>query len=432
MRLKRVRKHPVRRTVKQAAALALSVALLAGCSGNEPAQTAAAQSGSGVQQLSVKVETVGRQKVSDQLLKAGDILPSAQFDLQAKTGGIVEKIWKKRGDMVQEGDLLLTLSNADAESQKESAELAVQTVQNSFADAKVKAAKDLASNKQALDISIQRAQMNVDDATRSYNKTRNDYDDGLANTDQVLQAEKQLKSAQMDLGQLKSQRAALDQPQDSYSSDFDAKLKDAQMLLQQAQKVVDSLQIKAPMSGILTEFPSEAGVTLPDGAKVGVLQKLDPVLIRTQLADDEARVVRMKKEVPFTVQGGGSSKAATAQIRYLANVMDAQTKSYELDLEVGNKDLSLMPGYRVQLQLTNDQDTVALAVPTYSLIKEGDDSFVYVVADGKASKRKVQLGRLYEPYQEVLSGVSAGDKVIVSGLSKLHDQEQVTVAAAPR
>jgi RND family efflux transporter MFP subunit len=405
--------------------------MLAGCSGNEPAQTAAAQGAANVQQLSVKVETVGMQKVSDMLLKAGDILPSAQFDLQAKTGGIVEKIWKKRGDMVQEGDLLISLSNADAETQKESAELAVQTVQNSLADAKVKAAKDLASSKQALDLSIQRAQMNVDDATRGYNKTRNDYDDGLADTDQVLQAEKQLRSAQMDLDQLKSQRAALDQQQLSFA-DFDAKLRDAQLALQQAQKVVDSLQIKAPMSGILTEFPSEAGVTLPDGAKIGVLQKLDPVLIRAALAEDEARVVRMKKELPFTVQGSGSGKAQTAQIRYLANVMDAETKSYELDLEVGNKNLSLMPGYKVQLQLTNDQDTVALAVPTYSLVREGDDTFVYVVAGGKASKRKVQLGRLSEPYQEVLSGVAAGDKVAVSGLTKLHDQEQVTAQAQNR
>jgi len=74
-------------------------------------------------------------------------------------------------------------------------------------------------------------------------------------------------------------------------------------------------------------------------------------------------------------------------------------------------------------------------VPEESLVPEQGDVFVYVVQDGKASKRKIQTGQRAVGTVQVTDGLQAGEIVVTEGTQKLRDGASVSVTeptAAPR
>lgn len=95
---------------------------------------------------------------------------------------------------------------------------------------------------------------------------------------------------------------------------------------------------------------------------------------------------------------------------------------------MANADRKLKPGMKAQVLLTDDNDQVVVTVPTLSVVREGSETFVFVLVGDTAEKRKVELGRLNETIQEIISGVKEGEQLIVSGQNQLKDKEKVQLA----
>lgn len=428
MRRKRVGLH--RRRVRTICILALSFVIIAGCSETIPISSdGSASTGAGAVQAqglkSVKVSKATRQKIGDHLVHAADVQSSISFDIVAKAAGDVEAILKARGDVVKEGDVIIRLNSSEAKFEKEKAAFAVQTIQDSIAKAKERAKKDMDNQKRDLNDSIKKQEQALNDLSRNYNKTKNDYEVGLATKVQVYQMEVQLRNSRTDLEQLKDKVARLE-PVDA-TSDLQVQLKTAQMAQLQVEQSLTYLEVKAPVSGILTELPFEVGMSIQPGTKLGLIQKLDPIKLKAQLSEEESRYASGKSEMSYYMQD--PAQKSKAKISFLSKVINPETKAYEINLDVPNKEMTLKPGMKVWLQITDDQDQTALVVPTYSVVKEGQDSFVYVLNGSTVEKRAVQLGRLNDSSQEILSGVQEGDQVVVSNPGQLKDKEQVQRAA---
>ncbi|WP_186446160.1 efflux RND transporter periplasmic adaptor subunit [Paenibacillus cremeus] len=405
--------------MKTISMLTLCLAIIAGCKSSGPEEQPA---GSEQTLKTIKVEKVVKQRIADPVVRAGEV-QFAPYDVIAKMGGEVQQVLKKRGDLVQEGDVIMTLDSSDAKFQRDKAAMAVENAQNAITQAKVQAQKEVEKSKAELRSAIQKSEQSVVELTRSYNKARNDLDVGQATKIQVSQAESQLNNARRDLEQLKQQQQQIPQPTVS-TKDLELSLREAQMSLQEAEKAVAALDVKAPVSGILTEMPVEARMSLQPGAKIGLIQKLSPTVIKAQLTEDQTKLVNAKSQLSFTVQG--ASQIFKGKVSYLSKVIDPETKSYELDVESAINDMTTMkPGMKVQLQLTDEQDQMALVVPTYSIVKEGEDSSAFVLTGDTVEKRKLQLGRLNDPFQEVLGGVAEGELVITSNPAQLKDKEKV-------
>ena len=81
--------------------------------------------------------------------------------------------------------------------------------------------------------------------------------------------------------------------------------------------------------------------------------------------------------------------------------------------------------FRSSVELSDDAALTAVAVPLYSVLEEGGRRYVYVLENGVAKRREVELGRVSPAYYEVLSGVREGELVVVSGMNGLKDGERV-------
>lgn len=419
MRQKRNKAKSLRSGAKFAAALVLTVAVAAGCTagGKQGAEPATAQE----QTIkSVKVQKISKQKIGDPLEQVADVVAATQLDVIAKAGGEVREIVKKRGEQVAAGDVIVRLDPTDMQIQREKASLQLQSSQQAL----TKGRKDFTDGKTEMANSVKKMEQALLDVTKTYNKAKNDYDQGLITKQQLDQTETAWKNQTMDLDLLKQKQKTLE-TSDTLSA-LETQVQSASLSIKELERSIANLEVKAPVAGILTELPLVVGATIQPGTKVGHVQQLDPIRIKAQLTESSAKLVRGKQELIYYVPG--STERPKAKISYLSDTMDAQSKSYELELEVANSNGALKPGSKVQVQLTLEQEQIVLNVPTLSVVREGGDSFVFVLVGDTVEKRKVELGRLSELNQEVISGVKEGEQLVVSGQNQLKDKEKVQLA----
>ncbi|NQX71420.1 efflux RND transporter periplasmic adaptor subunit [Paenibacillus alba] len=372
----------------------------------------------------IKTEEIKKQKISNPIEQVADVAAGTTLDVVAKANGEVTEVLKNRGEYVQKGDVLFVLDNKDAVSNKRKSELSLRSAQESLQQAKdnkVNNRKDLADN-------VTRSQTALTNAQQDYNKTRNDYDAGLVVQHQVDQVKQALDNAQMNLDAARSKLSAFDNS-DSISSIL-TQAESATLALDDATRSLENYEIKAPSSGILTDFNVVVGQSVNAAAgKVGQVQQIDPIKIKTELSETNYQLVKGKQELVY-YNPDQPEKKGTAKISYLAPIMSAATKTYTLELEVANADHQLQPGTRFMVQLTTETEEKVVAIPTLSVIREESDTYVFVKQGDQYAKRKVKLGRINGEYQEVIEGVKDGENLVVTGQNTLKDGQKVDSAAA--
>ncbi|NRF90830.1 efflux RND transporter periplasmic adaptor subunit [Paenibacillus frigoriresistens] len=372
----------------------------------------------------IKTDVIKKQKISNPIEQVADVAAGTTLDVVSKANGEVTEVLKKRGEYVEKGEVLFVIDNKDALSSKRKSELSVRSAQESLQQAKdnkVNNRKDLADN-------VTRSQTAFKNAEQEYNKVRNEYDAGIAVQHQVDQSKQALDSAKMNLDAAQSKLSAFDNS-DSIST-IQTQAESASLALEDANRSLENYQVKAPGNGILTDFNVVVGQTVAAAAgKVGQVQQIDPIKIKTELTETNFLLVKGKQELIY-YNPDSPDKKGTAKISYLAPIMSAATKTYTLELEVPNSDHQLQPGSRFMVQLTTETEEQVVAVPSLSVIREESDTFVFVQQGDQYQKRKVKLGRINGEYQEVIDGVKDGEKLVTAGQNTLKDGQKVDTASA--
>ncbi|MFD1176547.1 efflux RND transporter periplasmic adaptor subunit [Paenibacillus puldeungensis] len=207
-------------------------------------------------------------------------------------------------------------------------------------------------------------------------------------------------------------------------------IKLAQLDIEQVERTLNNYKVTAPISGILTDFSAETGMTVTQGT-VGKIQQIDPVKIKANITEENAKLIKGKTDLAFYA-ADRPDQLHTAKIVYFSDMMDTQQRTYTLELQAANPERALKPGTKVQLRLTNEAEQTVLTIPTTSILREENETYVYVYTGGKVAKRVIQLGRLNGLYQEVTQGLKLGEQVVVSGQHQLKDQQTVKAEPADR
>lgn len=154
---------------------------------------------------------------------------------------------------------------------------------------------------------------------------------------------------------------------------------------------------------------------------------------------DDVSQIKLDFSVPeafLTVLSEGMSISAESLV-YPDRVFDGNVASIDTRLDpisravqvraiLPNEDGLLKPGMFMSVDLKRDRGEIVVA-PEQSIVPEGGSQFVFVVADGVAEKRRVQLGRRIPGFVAIESGLEAGESVITEGTHKVRDGSQVEV-----
>jgi multidrug efflux pump subunit AcrA (membrane-fusion protein) len=398
-------------TVLTAAAL-----MLAGCS----------TGGKGLAQTELKVraaqtEAITLKKIGDPIEQVAEVQAINVLDIVPKVNGEVIALLKTRGQYVEKGDILFQIDSKDALSAKQRNELSLTSAQQSLQKAK----DDQANSQRDLADAVNKAKTALQNAQEDYNKIRNQFDAGQVTQHDVDMSKQQLDNAQMNMESTQNKLSAMNNTNSIAS--IESQAKSAGLAVQDSNRSLENYSVKAPASGFLTDFTVTVGQTVTNNSKIGQVQQVDPIKIKTELSETGYALVKNKKELTYSSPDSPNLKG-TAKISYLAPVMSAQTKSYTLELEVPNSDHLIEPGSRIMVQLTTEKEQLVVAIPTLSIIHDGSNSYVFVKQGDQYQRRQVKLGRINGSIQEVLEGVSVDDQLVVTGQNQLNDGQKVDAA----
>ena len=212
--------------------------------------------------------------------------------------------------------------------------------------------------------------------------------------------------------------------------EYDLALNEAQVLeaeLRVIQAQIDKTEIRAPFDGVIgLRYVSEGSFISPQ-TRIGLLQSLNPVKIDFTIPEKYAGRVRAGDEITFRVAGLGQS--FRGEVYAVEPSVRQETRSLQLRALSPNRDRALLPGAFADVELLIDRIDDALVVPSIAVMPELNGKKVFLFEGGKVTPRSVDTGIRTDETVQVVSGISPGDTVIVSGIQMVRPGQPVKVAS---
>lgn len=221
----------------------------------------------------------------------------------------------------------------------------------------------------------------------------------------------------------------------------DAAVASSEAALQTAQINLNYTQITAPITGQIGRSAVTEGALLTANQTqvLATIRQLDPIYVDLTQSSSELLGLKRQHQGESTEKvsvdlllDDGSEYAHKGSLQFSEANVDPSTGMVTLRALFPNKNGDLLPGMFVRARLHHGTDDNALLVPQVAVSRtpKGEASVMVVNAENQVAPRLIVTGRSVEQNWQVVSGLKAGDKVIVAGLQKVRPGAAVKVVSA--
>jgi membrane fusion protein, multidrug efflux system len=239
----------------------------------------------------------------------------------------------------------------------------------------------------------------------------------------VANAEKEL-ARQTDLGGVAS-KSDLDKAE-SERDQARAELKAAGAAEEIAKLNLERSHVRAPFESAVAERIGSAGDFVKVGAPLFRVVNDSVLKYIVQAPERYAGQVTKEQLVTFTVDAY-PSLTFTGRVYLISPQVNTVTRAFAFGALVPNAERKLRANTFARGHLLIERDVQTPVVPLDAVVNFVGISKVFVVQDGIAKAREVEVGRVLNGKQEILSGVKPGETIVVTGQSKLYDGAKVRV-----
>lgn len=188
--------------------------------------------------------------------------------------------------------------------------------------------------------------------------------------------------------------------------------------------------VRAPFSGRITSRLVEQGQHVRPAEEMFVLADFDPLVAYIHLPEKEVLGLRTGRESRITLKAD-ESVVFNGRIRQISPVVDPATGTVKVTVEaVAPLPEAVRPGGFVTIDILRESRPGSVLLPRQAVLRELQSAHVFVAKNGVAEKRAVQLGMEEGERIQVLSGVAAGERVIVAGQGSLKQGSPVEILSA--
>lgn len=369
-------------------AAVLPTALLAtGCGKKE---AAAADT---VRALAVRVQPVAARDFERRLTVQGTLEAQNFANVASRADGNLDAIWVDEGDAVVAGETaLFQIDPVGRENARTIAKQNLAVAQASLAVAEAAARKTEAEARKA---------------TLDFERYERLHQAGKV-------SDNEFESAEVAHAQAKAGRAVAEAQVDL----AERQVKQADANLAIAEKNLADARILAPITGVVSARHAEPGEQMAVGKVVLRIDDLSVVEAAAYLPAQYYPEVEPGK-TEFRLGVGGRA-AGTHVVAYRSPVINPTLRTFEIKGKVAAADGLAVPGQMADLTIVFETRS-GLGVPSASILTRNGKSIVFVAQDGKAAAREVQTGLQNDAWTEILSGLEAGESVVVEGQTQLRD-----------
>jgi RND family efflux transporter MFP subunit len=219
------------------------------------------------------------------------------------------------------------------------------------------------------------------------------------------------------------------------AADAEAAVTNAETARAAAERVASRTTVVAPFGGVIAKRWHNPGDLVEAAASDPILRVVDPARAEVTAAVPASAASRVHPGQTARIRGavGDSGDAATddaagegafwsASVLTRPIVVDPATATASVRLALTRTATAPPIGTAVRADIVTEVRKNAVTVPAAAIVRDEGKTFVYLAgSDKKAHRREVKLGVASEAAVEILSGVAAGDNVIVRGHEALPD-----------
>ena len=219
----------------------------------------------------------------------------------------------------------------------------------------------------------------------------------------------------------------------------------AEAVVDQDRAVLDNAKLQlsyatitAPIAGKIGHIAQQVGNTIraSNETPITTLNALDTLDVTFALPEQQLAPVRealatAKDALHVTAAPVGANvHSLTGQLAFIDNAADPTTGTIRLRARFDNHSRALWPGQLVDVTFSLPADGASLVIPDTAVGENSEGHYVYVVrGDGTAEQRPIKLLRTSDDFA-IVTGVKAGETVVVDGQSRLHPDAKVRIESA--
>lgn len=338
--------------------LLAALALMCSCGGNDEGNK---------KPVRVKVQQVGAVQVNGEHGYSGTVVEESGTNLSFTVGGTILNMAVDEGQMVGRGQLIATLNPTDQASALQSAHAVTE-----------------------------QARQALNQAQDTYNRSKGLHEAGVISDAKWVQAQTALEEATQGV-------------------------KSAEALETIARKSSEDTNLTAPYAGYIAEKSAEAGQNVLPGVTVARLVHIDQVKVKISVPESEIGQMAIGETMMLRCDAVGDS-VFYGKIDVKGVAADPLSRTYEVKLMVDNPNHKLLPGMicNVYSRFTEGQTGVFVPVQVVQLNPD-NRMFVWVVKDGKATKRFINYISDTSQGIRVSGGLEPGDQLIIEGQQKVSE-----------
>lgn len=335
----------------------------------------------------------------------GKVEPLQSLLINIAEGGAVSEIFVENGSVIQKGDPLVLLHNP-------SSELAYMSQESSLIEQMNNLNVNL-MNIRNQEIGLMKDLISIE---YDYKNAELQYTLNKKLFDQEILSLNEWNQTAESFSYQKKRKALMEQSVEKEKQSNQVQVQQINQSLAVIQRSLEKLRenkqnflLKAPISGRLSSFEPMLGKTYNAGESIGKIDVLEGYKLVANV--DEFYLDR----IVVGQKGQVDIKGQLVQVEVSKVLPEIINGRFEVQLNFTTVDqLKLQEGNSMGIKLFLSGKEQRLLLAKGSFFTETKGEWIYVVKDGKAERRNIEIGRENPAYYEVVSGLSAGEKVIIS------------------
>ncbi|MEO0790264.1 MAG: efflux RND transporter periplasmic adaptor subunit, partial [Bacteroidota bacterium] len=355
----------------------------------------------------IQVKAVVSDQFYEYISLSASVEPSTSRLLDSRSAGTVDRILQENGSVVERGDTLLKLSNPELELEVMQRE--GQLIEQLNAQRQTMLLinqNDFALREQIIEVDYQ-----LELERLRYQRATQMLEDDL-----IALAEYEPTAAQFDYYTIRKDMLSQAYRQDSVArsrqlsqiSAIEGRLLDN---LKAVGQILDRLYVLAPISGRLSSFEVQAGQSISTGDRIGEIYQLDQPQLEAEVDEYYLDKIELGQSGRALLRGDSLS------VRVSKIFPSVTGGRFRVRLELVDNELptpTLVKGQSVRVLLYFGRSAKSVLLPEGEFYNSTGGDWVFVLEGEQARRVDISLGRRNPDYYEVISGLHAGEQVIVS------------------
>ncbi len=384
--------------------------LLGGCN-SEPSSSNSTKGGD-KEQAPVHVEGLRVWKAEFRQISipyeaVGTVEPLTKVKISSKISGYVDKLFVREGDSVRKGQEMFHVESEELRARLDQARAAYRESQA--------AAEELNRSIEAARAGKAQAISQLRLAEAEFNRMKTLYERRIISKSQYDKAETAYKSAQASVDIAEASLKALEASKKRIA----AVIQRTRASEKEALVFVDYATIRSPLDGKVISKSVEIGDLVGPGKVLILLGDPSQCRLEAKVEESKMRLIRKGSSVPVEIEGISGGKII-GKVGEILPGIDPTTRSGIVKVIIPHSD-ELRSGMFGKAFFFVGEESV-LAVPKSAIVRKGQLTGVYIIDQEKTVRyRLLKLGRDLADEVEILSGLQAGENVVVAGMDKISD-----------